>query len=57
MSLSAAAQPSLGYRPRNATNQLKEIVEDAMEELFRVWDERLRSPSSCTSCDTFTASC
>ena len=30
------------YRPRPASNQLKEIVEDSMEELFRVWDERFR---------------
>jgi len=30
------------YRPRSATNDLKEIVEDSMEELFRVWDERFR---------------
>jgi hypothetical protein len=25
-----------------ASNQLKEIVEDSMEELFRVWDDRFR---------------
>ena len=31
-----------GYQPRSATNQLKEIVEDHMEELFQVWDARLR---------------
>jgi hypothetical protein len=36
----AAAQA--GYQPRNATNQLKEIVEDAMEELFGAWDDRFR---------------
>jgi hypothetical protein len=30
------------YRPRSATNALKEIVEDSMEELFRDWDERFR---------------
>jgi hypothetical protein len=28
------------YRPRAATNDLKEIVEDSLEELFQVWDER-----------------
>jgi hypothetical protein len=31
-----------GYRPRPASNQLKEIVEDSMEELVRVWDDRFR---------------
>jgi hypothetical protein len=31
-----------GYRPRAATNDLKEIVEDAMEEMLRVWDDRFR---------------
>jgi hypothetical protein len=30
------------YRPRPASNALKEIVEDSMEELFRVWDDRFR---------------
>ena len=30
------------YRPRPASNQLKEIVEDSTEELFRVWDERFQ---------------
>jgi len=34
----APAAPS--YRPRSATNDLKEIVEDALEDLLRVWDER-----------------
>jgi hypothetical protein len=28
------------YRPRAATNDLKEIVEDSLEELFQVWDTR-----------------
>ena len=28
------------YLPRPAHNQLKAIVEDSMEELFRVWDDR-----------------
>jgi hypothetical protein len=28
------------YHPRPATNALKEIVEDSMEELFRVWQWR-----------------
>ena len=36
----AAGRP--GYRPRSATNDLKEIVEDSMEELFGVWDARFR---------------
>jgi len=36
----AAAQA--GYTPRSATNQLKEVVEDHLEELVRVWDERFR---------------
>ena len=40
MSSFPAAGPC--YRPRPASNQLKEIVEDSMEELFRVWDERFR---------------
>jgi hypothetical protein len=30
------------YRPRAATNDLKEIAQDAMEELLRDWDERFR---------------
>ena len=38
--LSTAAVPA--YRPRAATNALKEIVEDAMEEMLRVWDDRFR---------------
>ncbi len=41
MSLPATAQA--GYRPRAATNDLKEIVEDHLEELFGVYDERFRS--------------
>ena len=31
-----------GYRPRSPRNDLKEIVEDSLEELFRVWDARFR---------------
>jgi len=31
------------YRPRSYTNDLKEIVEDHLDELARVWDERFRS--------------
>jgi hypothetical protein len=31
-----------GYRPRAPANDLKEIVEDAMEEILRVWDDRFR---------------
>ena len=38
-----AAATSPGYRPRSSTNDLKEIVEDALEELLRVYDERFRS--------------
>jgi len=38
--LSTARVP--GYRPRPATNDLKEIVEDSMEELLRDWDARFR---------------
>ena len=30
------------YRPRPASNPLKEIVEDSMEEIVRVWDDRFR---------------
>jgi hypothetical protein len=30
------------YRPRPAHNQLKEIVEDSLEELSRVWDDRFQ---------------
>ena len=32
-----------GYKLRSATNQLKEVVEDHLEELVGVWDERFRS--------------
>ena len=31
------------YRPRAATNALKEIVADAFEDLFSCWDERFRN--------------
>ena len=31
-----------GYRPRPASNPLKEILEDHLEELLRVYDERFR---------------
>ncbi|MGH9363354.1 MAG: transposase zinc-binding domain-containing protein [Thermoanaerobaculia bacterium] len=31
-----------GYRPRSARNQLKDLVEDCLEELFQVYDERFR---------------
>lgn len=37
--LGAAATPPR-YQPRSATNDLKEIVEDSMEDLFGVWEER-----------------
>jgi hypothetical protein len=39
----ALSAPARGYRPRSATNDLKEIVEDCLEELVRVYDERFRS--------------
>jgi hypothetical protein len=38
----AAPAQRPGYRPRPATNDLKEIVEDSMEELFQSWDDRFR---------------
>jgi hypothetical protein len=38
----APAAAAARYRPRPASNQLKEIVEDSLEELFRVWDDRFR---------------
>ncbi len=40
MPLSPATEPR--YRPRPAKNQLKQIVEDSLEDLLRVWDERFR---------------
>ena len=42
MSLHAPAPAQGHYRPRAATNDLKEIVEDSMEELFQSWDTRFR---------------
>ena len=48
---SAPAAASAGYHPRPAQNQLKEIVEENIEELLLVWDERfplgMRRGSSC----------
>src|SRR6266540_4503425 len=48
---SAPAAPSAGYHPRPAQNQLKEIVEENIEELLQVGDERfplgMRRGSSC----------
>jgi hypothetical protein len=32
--------PATSYRPRSATNDLKEVVEDHMGELFQLYDER-----------------
>ncbi len=29
-----------GYTPRSSTNDLKDIIEDHLEELWRVYDER-----------------
>ena len=40
--LALPALPAPGYRPRSSTNALKEIVEDHLEELLRVYDERFR---------------
>jgi hypothetical protein len=37
-----AAIPSPGYRPRPPSNDLKEIVEDALEDLLRTWDDRFQ---------------
>jgi len=34
------AAAAFGYRPRGYTNGLKQIVEDHLDELVRVWDER-----------------
>ncbi len=32
-----------GYTPRSSTNDLKDIIEDHLEDFFRVYDERFRS--------------
>jgi len=40
MSSFPAAGPC--YQPRPASNQLKEIVEDCLDDLLRLWDERYR---------------
>ncbi len=37
-----AAGVGLAYRPRSPSNALKDIVEDHLGELLRVWDERFR---------------
>jgi len=39
-SAGAAGAATRAYRPRGCTDELKEIVEDHLEELVRVWDER-----------------
>jgi hypothetical protein len=36
------AASTLGYKPRSSTNDLKEIIEDSLEELLRIWDDRYR---------------
>jgi hypothetical protein len=36
--LTAGAAP--GYRPRPASHPLKDIVEDAFDDLCRLWEER-----------------
>ena len=44
--MASAPTPSAAaryYRPRSYTNDLKEIVEDHLDELVRVWDERFGS--------------
>ena len=38
----SAAGAGAGYRPRPAQNPLKEIVENAQEELCRAWDDRFQ---------------
>jgi hypothetical protein len=41
---SALAIPAAGaYRPRAYTNDLKDIVEDHLDDLLRVWDDRFAS--------------
>jgi len=39
----ALSAPAGGYRARSYHNDLKDIVEDHLEELVRVYDERFRS--------------
>ena len=39
----SAAKPCPRYRPRAPTNPLKEIVEDHLEEMLEVYDERFFS--------------
>jgi hypothetical protein len=41
---------SPGYRPRAATNPLKELVQDHLEELFRAWDERFERTTDRSTC-------
>ena len=38
----SASSRAPGYRPRSPSNPLKDIVEDHLEDLLRVWDERFR---------------
>ena len=45
MPQSQAAAAAALYRPRPASNQLKDLVEDQLEVLLRVWDERFRETS------------
>jgi hypothetical protein len=44
------ALPSTGYRPRSATNPLKEIVDEHYEEPLRDWDERFRATYGTLHC-------
>ena len=32
-----------GYKPRSSTNDLKEVIEENLEELFRIYDDKYRS--------------
>ena len=38
--LACPAEGAPRYRPRAASNALKEIVEDALDDLLRLWEER-----------------
>ena len=41
--MSSSTAAAARYRPRAAQNQLKDLVEDCLEELLRVWDDRFRN--------------
>ena len=40
--MSSSFAAATAYRPRAPSNHLKEIIEDSLEELRRVWDDRFR---------------